>query len=384
MHAFRLTTWNVEWLVNAWDVATGAKPRASGLANQAAAQAKLNGIRDEVEEIDPDILLLIEALPDPADMRAFVAQVLPGYRLVCHPGDDRKAYATLGRQWLWFLVKPALIADRNAHLLDLATWQTYTGDIYRRSASRRQHRPGSWWVSVPTVDKETRLFGVHALQRHSHYRHPQVLVLDWDGQRVEFIGLHLKSKFTGTSVPRRGADESDEAYYGRADVCQYMAAATVARSKLSSEASDVRAYIDRRFEQEPLPAIFVLGDLNDGPGKELLEQEYMLHDLIGNLQGDVFFARRFLNHALFDLPQHLRWSVHFKDDLDPSRDPRILLDHILFTEALSRRGVGHLLVPPQAGLVEHEVHDRIASLMPPKVEISDHRPVSLTVALRPA
>lgn len=48
------------------------------------------------------------------------------------------------------------------------------------------------------------------------------------------------------------------------------------------------------------PAIFVMGDLNDGPGKEPFEERYLYFDLISNVQGDVFWARRFLNHALFD------------------------------------------------------------------------------------
>ena len=140
------------------------------------------------------------------------------------------------------------------------------------------------------------------------------------------------------------------------------------------------ATIERRFEQEPEPSIFLVGDVNDGPGKELLEREYLFHDLISNLQGDVFFAERFMNHALFDFPKHLRWTVQFRDLLDPDRAPEILLDHILFTQALAGNGSGPLRVPAKAGLVEHEVHERINSLMPGRV--SDHRPVSVRVIER--
>lgn len=125
-----------------------------------------------------------------------------------------------------------------------------------------------------------------------------------------------------------------------------------------------------------------MGDLDDGPGKELLEREYMLHDLIGNLQGDVFFARQFLSHALFDSSDRFRWTVEFKDELDPSRRPYILLDHIVFTEALTRRGKSALIVNPGMGKVEHENYDRVASMMPPKVSISDHRPVSVVISER--
>jgi hypothetical protein len=107
-----------------------------------------------------------------------------------------------------------------------------------------------------------------------------------------------------------------------------------ARIKMTTEGTNVRAYIDAKFLQTRNPAIFVLGDFNDGPGKEYFEERYLFFDLVSNLQGDVFFASRFLNHALFDYPDELRWSVQFDDFVDPNRDPHILLDHILFTQPL--------------------------------------------------
>lgn len=387
MAGFKIMTWNVEWLVDAFDVATGAQAphsRRGGrrMPSQEQAVAKLDGIGREIGEIDPDIALLVEAIPDPDRMREFVTAHLPGYVLIEREGAPKSAYATLGEQWLWFVTKPEIKAAYRAELLDIKTWQAYTAKVYADQDSRRQLRPGYWWLSCPKIDNKTRVIGANTLVEHTHYRHPQVLVIQVEGMRVEFIGVHLKSKFTGVNVPKRGADEKDKAYYDRDDVKYFMAKSVVARAKLTTEATDVRNYIDQRFQQESLPAIFVMGDANDGPGKELLEREYMLHDLIGNLQGDVFFARQFLNHALFDNQDDLRWTVEFKDALDPRRSPHILLDHILFTEALSRRGLGPLLVKPYMGRVEHEIHDRIASLMPARAAISDHRPISLVVSER--
>lgn len=385
MAGFKVVTWNVEWLVDAFDVATGAVAPGSRRRNRrmptlAHAEAKLLGIANEVAELDPDVLLLVEAIPGAERMQEFVTQHLPDFRLIVR--DTGAKYGIQGEQWMWFLTKPEILAERGAHLLDIATWQAYTRSVYMISGSRKEHKDGQWWVSVPTIDDETNTVGAHTLAKHSHYRHPQVLVLDWDGMRVEFIGGHLKSKFTGSSVPTRGPTETDKAYYERQAVKLYMAQAAIARTKLTTEATDIRCYIDQRFEQEALPAIFVLGDLNDGPGKELLEREYLFHDLISSLQGDVFFARRFLNHALFDNPDHLRWTVQFEDKLDPGRNPQILLDHIVFTEAMSRRGIGPLIVEPNMGKVEHEIHERIASLMPEAMAVSDHRPVSLIVSER--
>jgi hypothetical protein len=382
MLAFKLTSWNAEWLTDCFDVARGAHPpgsRAYGRKRPSAsdAGAKLAALRAEILEMNPDILCLLEAIPGAADMQAFQAAYLPEYVLVTRPGDDA-TYGIRGEQWIWFLVKPNIAAATSPSLLDIGVWQAYT-----QETSGGDHAKGKWHVSAPALDKDTQTAGPNARLEHSHYRHPQVLVLNYAGTRVEIIGAHLKSKHIGMDIPKQLPGEDRETYLSRPDMRWALANAHVARAKLSSEATDVRYYIDKRFEQEALPIIFMAGDFNDGPGKELLEREYLLHDLIGNLQGDVFFARKFMNHALFDYPQDLRWTTQFADNLDPARSPRILLDHIIFTEALSRRGIGPLLVEPNSGLVEHEIHDRINSPLSKGAKTSDHKPVSLAVAVRP-
>lgn len=381
--AFKLTSWNVEWLVDAYGVSSGRfKERSKSFTgrrpSKADADAKLQSLRREVVEIDPDILSLIEGIPGAEVMGEFVATYLPDYRLIVHPDADDKAYGILGVQWMWFLVKESFASRTAPQLLDLSIWKAYTEE-----ASLSSHRNGRWTFSAPALDKDTQTVGANIRQEHDHYRHPQVLVMTYGGRRVEIIGCHFKSKHIGIEVPKRVAGESEAEYFARPDVNWFMANAHVARAKLTTEATDVRHYIDKRFLQEELPILFVIGDLNDGPGKELIEREYLLHDLIGVLQGDVFFARKFLNHALFDYPQNLRWTARFEDKLDPARSPTILLDHITFTEALSRRGVGPLIVEPQSGWVEHEIHDRINATLRPQAKTSDHWPVSLSVSDRP-
>ncbi|WP_137131931.1 endonuclease/exonuclease/phosphatase family protein [Rhizobium sp. FY34] len=378
--AFKLTSWNVEWLIDAYGVVSGlfeekSKSFTGRRPSMADAEAKLKALRQEVLEMDPDILFFIEAIRGAEAMAQFAQSYLPEYKLITHAGKDDKAYGTLGEQWMWFLVKPALADRTGAHLLDLAIWKSYT-----EQASLGSHRNGRWTFSAPSLDKKNMSSGANIRQEHEHYRHPQILVMSYEGRRIEIIGCHFKSKHIGIDVPQRQADEADKAYFERADVSWFMANAHVARAKLTTEASDVRYYIDKRFDQEELPIIFVIGDLNDGPGKELLEREYLLHDLIGVLQGDIFFARRFLNHALFDYPQNLRWTARFEDKLDPARKPTILLDHITFTEAISRRGLGPLIIKPQSGFIEHEVHDRINAVLSDKAKTSDHAPVSLVVS----
>ena len=154
------------------------------------------------------------------------------------------------------------------------------------------------------------------------------------------------------------------------------------RIKLTTEAINIRRYVDARFELDPAPRILVLGDMNDGPGKERLEREYIFFDLLSNLQGEVFLARRFLNHALFDFPDGLRWSYRLsrRDPIDRERDRKILLDHILLTQPLVG-AAAHPRVMSGAGRVEHVIHAELNATLAAKEKTSDHVPVSVTLSL---
>jgi hypothetical protein len=300
----------------------------------------------EIRELDPDVLCLLEGPAKEAGIDRVTEDMLEGDWQAVKASDGE--YDTLGSQWIWFLVKRSLV--EKSSLLPIETWDAFTTP--------------SW---------KCNYWGEFQEQNHRHYRHPQVLVLDWNGFRVEFIGLHLKSKFvnSGESLWQAGGSARE----------QFIREALTARIKMTTEATNVRAYIDAKFRQVEKPAVFVMGDLNDGPGKEYFEERYLFFDLISNLQGDIFFASRFLNHALFDFPDDLRWTVQFWDFVDPGRDPHILLDHILFTQGLVD-GSLPWEVKAHAGKVEHEIHDLTNAALPERAHTSDHKPVSVQVTAR--
>ena len=351
MGTLKLTSWNIEWLDNLMN--TLADPNASAQSIQNAS-ARIAAITQEIDEIDADILCVVEGPNGDDKINAFVQQLGGTYVPVVRPAGD--PYRQSGRQWIWFLVKPHLA--NHVSLLPVETWRSYVRNVAPDGEG------GAKW---PVHYK-----GSIVPEEHGHYRHPQVLVLDWSGTRVEFIGLHLKSKFV--RVGRYNGTDAQKQ--------EFVDEAVKARTKLATEAANVRRYIDHRFLQEENPAIFVMGDLNDGPGKELFERQYLFFDLLSNIQGDVFAARRFLNHALFDYLGDLRWSVHFRDSVDPNRDPHILLDHIMFTQGLVNEALP-LQVEANAGLVEHEIHDRINSMLTAKQETGDHKPVSCMITTDP-
>jgi hypothetical protein len=86
----------------------------------------------------------------------------------------------------------------------------------------------------------------------------------------------------------------------------------------------------------------------------------------------------FLNHSLFDFKEDLRWTCVFDDFVEGTKDNKILLDHILFTQGIVN-GSLPIIVEEKAGYVEHEIHDLINATLPNYAKTSDHRPVSLII-----
>jgi hypothetical protein len=327
----KLTTWNIEHfgklLVN---------------QGQTNAQERLRLISREIRQIDPDILCIIEAPGDPILIDSWIQTPaenggLDGkYRIAMIEGTEtaisnspfnaRKSLQNLygmmgtdltGSQWIWFILKTKVYNECFVEVQKPAVWQGLTG-------------LKTWSVNY---------WGSYTGTRLQHWRHPQTLILNIEGYVVEVIGVHLKSK-----INRKKAFSSDNVLSN-----EYIDEALKARVKLATEAFDIRMYIEQRFQQEGNPFIIVLGDLNDGPGREYFEKQYMYFDLVSNIQGDIFFSSRFLNHALFDYEEHLRWSTEFNDSIEKwalenvqnynqvSRAIDVtrqqLIDHILFTQA---------------------------------------------------
>lgn len=357
MAGLKITTWNIEHF-----------RRLLPTPSSSAERARYRAIADEIRDIDPDVLCIVEGPGDLNALRAFVeapeglngayaVATIEGTEaaLAANPGNPRSALAPLyamrgnvqtGNQWIWFLVRKGLAETARAHVQPPSTWRAFTG---------RERWEVHYW-------------GRFEMEAHGHWRHPQVLVLELAGRRVEFIGVHMKSKINFERVRDDAGRLRDE----------FVEEALKARVKLATEAYDVRAYIEARHGQEPDPAIFVLGDMNDGPGREFFERQFLFFDLVSNIQGDVFFANRFLNHALFDYPEHLRFSARFENKVEPHLPPEKLLDHILFTQALVRDNAVPR-IDAGAGLVEHAAHERASAGL--NGETSDHRPVSVSLTL---
>ena len=371
MDQFKLTSWNIkaaDRLVTDKDSSTPSKKRR--------ALARLDAIKEVVSGCDADILFVSEGPKGAVRAREFFDIVAPDYDLITRPVDTAREYGIdNGTQWLWFLVRRGLGVDATLQHID--RWEAAV-----ESESNGDHKDGRWNVSLPDFEPATGRLRLNISGRWDHYRHPQVLQVEIDGHYFEVIGCHLRSKHTSTN--EIGSSDDADFFDNNGEL---VAEIISDRVKLVTECVDIRHYLDSRFREDVDAAVIVAGDLNDGPGKERIERRFMYQDLVTALQGDVFFARRFLNHALFDAPEDERWSVDFQDPLDSKRSPHILLDHIMFTQSMTRSHPGTpfaYVCVSGSGKVEHEVFHRVTSTRYKYATPSDHRPVSMTFAKRDA
>lgn len=404
----RLTTWNIAWFGQLLKGYTRTLPRLSKPVQTAAGKAlqKLQRemIAEEICRIDPDILCIQEG-PSTGNverLETFCEQELDSrWTVVTRPAGDK--YLISGSQGIFFLVKSARLDALQPRLLSQSAWIEATEfesriDPTIEGSGEHQRKwpiihPLFKPADTPTLDEPDDDEGDAAPalddREHSHWRHPQVLVCNVGNRRADFIGVHLKSKFGGDDYRAAGLArrKPNPTAAEIALIRSVEQTAVESRIKLSTEASNIRHYIENRFRNEPDPAVFLLGDMNDGVGKEAFERKYLFHDLISNLQGDVFFAHRFLNHGLFDYSQegdeNHRWTASFFDVWDPGRSPEILLDHIMFTQAvvggdaLEKTG---LRVPARAGRVEHEIHNAVNAVFDRREDFtSDHRAVTVDI-----
>lgn len=340
--------------ITSWNVEHSQRLIGTGLSNTYA--DRRDRVAQTIRDIDPDIFCMLEAPKGETEITGFAQDVLNNEWLpvLLPPSSDAqkirdKAYKLKGTQWIWFLVKADL--HSRCRLQSPMVWQ----DLVGRS---------KWDVYYWGKDSESN---------HSHYRHPQVLIVDVDGKELEVIGQHMKSKINKNRLWANPAKTimTDE----------YRDEALKARVKLATEARNIRRYIDARFNQSVSPAIVVLGDANDGIGQDYFEERYMFFDLIGNLQGNVMQAERFFNHALFDFPQHLRWTAKYDNKITgkKARDNPLLIDHIIMSQALVR-GQFPLQAKPGSGIIEHTAFDRANAGATKNAHTSDHRPLSLTIS----
>ena len=266
-----------KWLDTDWGVIIDKySPGQSLFPHKAPSKKKardrIQAVGRFIQSLNADILYICEAPEGEAEMVEFADKVTPDFDLIKRQTGD--SYETDGRQWQWFLVRKSLADQIEPTLVPISIWRSFAA-----AQDNSISEDGTWKVASPRLKTIGGVKDVPVSSRvtHEFSREPQILRFTLGGGHHEIIGTHLKSKFTsGKPRARRDGETFDDYLASSKKVRTYIAKSHEARVKLSSEALAVRAYIDQRFDQDADPSILVVGDLNDGPGKELMEREYLL------------------------------------------------------------------------------------------------------------
>ncbi len=338
----KVTTFNIEWM-NDFFYPNEARLKNSHKQSMYSGPAikdvavLCSRIQGTIREIDPDILGVVEGPKLPSQMEKFVQEYLKDqsgnaiYDVVASPSERNQ------RQYL--LVKNGA---------STAVGTLYDEDRYVNMTKSWKFYP--WGACKPEEEKQ-----------HSFNRKPLVAELEFEGHKLRIILVHIKSKHIGLN---------------RADK-DYVKESILARQKITSEIKKVRDYLDDVLTEEMTRSIVVMGDMNDGPGRDRFEAEFMLQNLADVIQGTLLRPDLNVYHVLENL-QTDAFSLEFEEDGMKRRE---LIDHILMAPGMFT-GMAELTYKKGSGRVEHEAWQNHLGGDPDHVRDdrpSDHRPVSCEI-----
>jgi len=199
-------------------------------------------------------------------------------------------------------------------------------------------------------------------------RSPIVVEGTYAGYTLRVMSLHTKSKFVHNQRSKWKNNRSE-----------FIFEAMTNRRRIASEAMAARRYLDCLLESDPLALIVVTGDLNDGPGHDFFEREYLSHNVTDILLGSTYCPRLLFKHSFLDrVPLDKRYTAIFDDFIDEIPNRRILLDHILVSPALflesiiADSGIAHDAFDQQCDPSKQKDREKMPS---------DHRPVFVDINL---
>jgi endonuclease/exonuclease/phosphatase family metal-dependent hydrolase len=320
----------------------GSPGEAVGLASCFRRSGRSNGVllADLIRSVDPDVLAVQEAPSRPAELALFIDRYLSDagtrrYEFVL--GDSG------GAQKLALLYKPTTV---QAQLV---------------ASSQLQLLIEPWLADVD---------GDGVLDSYQFTRLPLVTTVQAGQSSMQVIVAHTKSNFV---------NQGQALWQDPATRQSYVVAALKNRRRIATEGMRLRTYLDSRLQQDQAARVIVLGDLNDGPGRDYFEERYLAHNVTDVLVGSAFQPEWLFTHAQHDLPDTQRYSAIFDDFVTGEPSHHLLLDHILLAPGLTA-GSGLRLVAG-TGTVEHAAYEALVANQGSKRQDrpSDHRPVSVTL-----
>jgi endonuclease/exonuclease/phosphatase family metal-dependent hydrolase len=196
------------------------------------------------------------------------------------------------------------------------------------------------------------------------------LRLNISGNReLQFVAVHTKSKFSKLKTLEQWETRDEEAVLDALD----------ARQKLSAEVEQVRLYLDQQLAQEnDKKGLVVMGDFNDSPFAELMEKEFLLHNILDELVGSFLRPECLMHHAMTPSVISSAKTVRFPDPLEGGAITEELIDHILVSPSIAL-AKGAFNLKPNSCKIETDAYNKYNADLNDNdrgLRPSDHKPVS--------
>jgi len=356
MPEVKIATFNAEWMISifggvwkGWDGTIPTTFPAKSLGG-----IKLPAIGDVpglckriaglIQKVAPDILGIEEGPPLKSQMELFVKKYLHDDYAVFQSNENNQSLFALVKKALAKRVAQIPMADPALKLL-CGTFPYYP------------------WLGFRKEDQK----------KHKFDRVPLVLKFKPSANReLQIVVVHTKSKFSKLKTKAQWDNRERDAVLDALD----------ARQKLSAEVAQLRKYVTAQLHQAgPNKGLLLMGDFNDGPFADLMEEEFLLHNIVDELVGSLLNPESYLTHAMTPDALATAQTVRFADPLEGGRMVGELIDHILLSPSVAA-GKGAFSLQPNSCKVETaaydqfngDVHDNDRGLRP-----SDHRPVSAII-----
>lgn len=333
-----IAVYNVEWMMRLFDT-------QGNLKTDSESRQRAQDLATVVAAIDPDILGIVEG-PDTTVSGSKTASAQME-QWASFYGLDSSYRATHGfpsggRQELCVLYKSSLV------------------DIAHKPTMDQNKHPFNQPFTADTNEALVK-------ELYEHYRPPLELSVKAveDGRELtRIIIAHSKSK----------------GIFDRVDFARYEQLSERNRKKLYAECMSIRERCDQWLDSNPARAVMVMGDINDGFGKDYYEQRFS-RSAVEMLLGDVWYPEKILRSVLIDKPKLGKYgwtpaTSRFTDTIT-NDTLNVLIDHILVSHHVR---IEHSTV--WNPYMDHKPEDKdqvIKGLKNVLKNASDHYPVSALV-----
>lgn len=357
MPEIKIATWNIEWMIsifggtwNQWDgtipqTFPGGSFGGITLAKIDDVPALCDRIAGVINAVAPKILVVQEGPPLKAQMELFVKNFLND-DFVVHSSNPKS-------QCLHALVHKSIATKVTSFAHDGAE----TVDL--RSAIKFYP-----WGKIAAADQKS----------HKFDRRPLVLTFQpTANKKLRIINVHTKSKFSKLKKPQQWIDREPDAIND----------ALLVRQKLSAEIYRLRefAIADLGPGNSPPNASVILGDLNDGAYAELIEREFLIHNIIDELVGSFLEPDTYFKHAMTAATIGSSFTVSFPDPLEGGQIVQEMIDHVVLSPGIWQTGGPFKLKSGscRVELAAYNQFDATGTVRKRGDRPSDHRPVSAII-----